>query len=298
MKMRRIQTAASKTRQIRIPRIALAAFFAAAMPANLTPALAAPSLPAPQQVDIQQQGALLHATIYKPEGAGPFPLVIAAHDCGGLQGRGSQVRSHYRDWAEQLVRAGYAVMLPDSYGSRDLGPQCRVKNSQVRASNERAGDLQTSQQWAAGQPWVQRSRISLLGWGDGADALLSVVRLRQGVRLAAADFRSAIAFYPDCARPSSLGWSARVPTLLLSGEDDDVNPSVVCRQMIDDTRGRSAFAKFVGYSGAHHGFDRAGIAVQSVAQQADADLPQRGHIGTNAKARADSQKRVIRWLGR
>ena len=278
--------------------IGLALLFAAMTPVNLAPALAAPLLPAQQQVDIQQQGGLLHATIYKPEGAGPFPLVIAAHDCGGLQGRTAQVRSQYRDWAEQLIKAGYAVMLPDSYGSRDLGPQCRVKNSQVRAANERAGDLQASQQWAAGQPWVRASRVSLLGWGDGANALLSVVRLRQGVRHGVADFRSAIAFYPDCARPSSLGWSARVPTLLLTGDDDDVNPSNICRQMIDDTKGRSAFVKFIGYSGAHHGFDRAGITVQSVALQADADLPERGHVGTNVKARTDAQKRVIRWLAR
>lgn len=296
MQTNRIQISASRALPTRMRRLATGC--ASVLLANLAPALAAPSLPPPQQVDIQQQGVLLHATIYKPEGAGPFPLVIAAHDCGGLQGRASQVRSHYRDWAEQLIKAGYAVMLPDSYGSRDLGPQCRVKDSHVRAANERAGDLQTSQQWAAGQPWVQRSRISLLGWGEGADALLSVIRLRQGVRHASADFRSAIAFYPDCARPSSLGWSARVPTLLLSGEDDDVNPSAVCRQMIDDTKGRSAFAKFVGYSGAHHGFDRAGIAVQPVAQQADADLPERGHIGTSTKARTDAQKRVVRWLGR
>ena len=28
----------------------------------------------------------LHAQLYKPEGAGPFPMVIALHGCGGLGG--------------------------------------------------------------------------------------------------------------------------------------------------------------------------------------------------------------------
>ena len=132
--MRPNQVAATQAKPIRIRIIVWAAILAIVTPAGLAKALAAPLLPPQQQVDIQQQGGLLHAYIYKPEGAGPFPLVIAAHDCGGLQGRASQVRSHYRDWAEHLIKAGYAVMLPDSYGSRDLGPQCRVKDSQVRAA--------------------------------------------------------------------------------------------------------------------------------------------------------------------
>lgn len=253
---------------------------------------------APAQVDIPHQGDLLHAYVFKPDGPGPFPVVIAAHDCGGLQGRAAQVRSRYRDWSDYLTKAGYVVVLPDSYGSRDLGPQCRVKASPVRASHERVADIQTSQQWAAEQPWAQKSRISLIGWGEGADALLWAVRPQRAERGRSADLRTAIAFYPDCRALSALAWSTRVPTLVLVGADDDVNSPAACRQMVDDAKGRSAFARFVAYPRAPHAFDQANVSVQSVDGRSDADLPERGHIGTNVKARTDALKRVVKWLSR
>lgn len=261
---------------------------------SASPALAAPA----QQVDITHPGGVLHAFVYKPDGAGPFPLVIAAHDCGGLQGRSAQVRSRYRDWIDYLNKSGYAVILPDSYGSRDLGPQCRVKTSPVRASHERVVDIRASQHWAAEQPWVQKGRVSLIGWGDGGEASLWAVRPQRGERGRDADLRTAIAFYPDCRPSSALAWSTRVPTLVLMGADDDVNSPAACRQMVDDAKGRSAFARFVAYPRAAHAFDQANVALQSVDGRNDADLPERGHIGTNVKARSDVLKRVVRWLAR
>ena len=74
---------------------------------------------------------VLHAQLYKPDGDGPFPTVIALHGCGGFGGHSEPVLPRYRDWAEQLLKAGNAVLLPDSYGSRELGPQCRVKERHV-----------------------------------------------------------------------------------------------------------------------------------------------------------------------
>src|ERR1700687_3174315 len=43
-------------------------------------------LPAPHQVDIPLASGTLHAQLYKPDGDGPFPVVIALHGCGGMAG--------------------------------------------------------------------------------------------------------------------------------------------------------------------------------------------------------------------
>src|SRR5205085_9821367 len=96
---------------------------------------------APQQVDIPAKDFKLHAQLYKPDGNGPFPTVIGLHACGGLSGNADGVLPRYRDWAEQLVKAGYAVLFPDSFGSRELGPQCRVKERKVLARRERVADI-------------------------------------------------------------------------------------------------------------------------------------------------------------
>ena len=63
---------------------------------------------------------MLRAELYKPDGDGPFPTVIALHGCGGLGGHSEAVLPRYRDWAERLLKEGHAVLLPDSYGSRGI----------------------------------------------------------------------------------------------------------------------------------------------------------------------------------
>jgi dienelactone hydrolase len=260
------------------------------------PAFAAPV--APQAVEIPEGNAILHAQLFKPDGAGPFPTVIALHGCGGLAGHSEPVLPRYRDWAEQLLKEGKAVLLPDSYGSRGVGPQCRVNERKVRARRERVEDIVAARRWLMQQGWAAQDRISLIGWAGGASALLWAVRPQLLSRGAEPDFRSAVAFYPDCRISAVLGWSARVPTLLLIGGKDDVSSPPACRQMIDGARGRSALTHIVVYPGAYHDFDRANLPVHAVPGGGDAALPEHGHLGSDPDARADSQKLVEEWLAR
>jgi dienelactone hydrolase len=260
-------------------------------------AAGAAPLPDPLQVDIPANGLTLHAQLYRPAGDGPFPAVIALHGCGGLGGQSEPVQSRYRDWAEQLLKTGHAVLLPDSYGSRELGPQCHAKERRVLARRERVADVNASRQWLLQQNWIARDRISLIGWANGASAVMWAVRPQSLTRGIQSDFRSAIAFYPDCRVSSGLGWSTRVPTLLLIGAQDDISSPSACRQAVEGARGRSALAQIVVYPGAAHDFDRANLPLRAIAG-ADAALTERGHIGTDTEARKDSQRRVNEWLAR
>jgi dienelactone hydrolase len=263
-------------------------------------AATAAAAPVPQQVDIPAGSLNLHAQLYKPDGNGPFPVVIALHACGGLSGNAEPVLPRYRDWAEQFLKAGYAVLLPDSFGSRELGPQCRVKERKVSARRERASDVHAARQWLLQQGWVARDRINLIGWAHGASAVLWAVRpqTQAAARAAEPDYRSAIAFYPECRISARTGWSTRVPTLLLIGANDDVASPPLCKQMVDGARGRSALARIVVYPSAAHDFDRADLPLHALASSDDASVPEHGHIGTDTEARADAQKRVAEWLSR
>ena len=259
-------------------------------------AAAAQAAPAPQAVDIPAGSITLHAQLYKPEGTGPFPVVIALHGCGGLSTAADAVQPRYRDWAEQLLKTRHAVLLPDSFGSRELGPQCRVKERRVLARRERVADVNAARKWLDTQDWVMRDRISLIGWAHGASAVLWAVRPQLAARGQESDYRSAVAFYPDCRTSSTTGWSARVPTLLLIGASDDISSPSSCKSMVDNARGRSALARIVVYAGAEHDFDRANLPVRAVGP--DPSAPERGRIGTDPAARADAQKRVADWLAR
>src|ERR1700676_736092 len=269
--------------------IASLTLFAVAFAADAAPA------PSPRQVDIPLSSGTLHAQLYKPDGDGPFPVVIALRAGGGLAGPSEPVQARYRDWAEQLLKGGSAVLLPDSYGSRELGPQCRVKEHRILARRARVADIMASREWLLQQPWAARDRITLLGWANGASALLGAVRPQLSSRNIEPDFRSAVAFYPACRIAARLGWGARVPTLLLIGAKDDVSSPPACRQMVDGARGRSALTRIVVYPNAYHEFDRANLPLHAASASSDATLPEHGHLGTDAQARAASQKRVAEW---
>ncbi len=260
------------------------------------PAIAAATSIAPERINIAGPGGDLHALLYKPEGSGPFPAVIALHGCAGLVGQDGQLQRDYQDWAGQLLKHGNAVLFPDSYGSRDEGSQCHSKERRVLARRERVADVLASRHWLLRQPWVTREHIGLIGWANGASAVLWAVRPQLRRKLAP-DFRSAVALYPDCRRSSRLGWSARVPTLVLIGASDQTSSPAACRAMIEGARGRSALARIVVYPGADHDFDDAGGPLQALAAAPGAISTPAARIA-DSKARADSRQRVAQWLAR
>ena len=252
---------------------------------------------APQAVDLAADEATIHAYLFKPAADGPFPAVIAAHGCSGLAGRSGPVQMRYQKWAELLNKAGFAVLFPDSYGSRNLGPQCRVRERAIHASRERVADITAARRWLSEQSWVKRDRISLLGWSNGGNGLLWAVRPQTTIRDGGPDFHTAVAFYPDCRRNSRLAWSARVPTLILIGAADDWSSARECQQMIDVAKGRSALARIVVYPGAYQDFDRENLAVEERTGMAGSkDGSGRVHVGTNEAAREDALKRVPEWF--
>jgi dienelactone hydrolase len=254
---------------------------------------------AAENVDIPDGALTLHATLYRPDGAGPFPAIVALHDCGGIDGPPAATTELYGEWAKLLVADGFVVLFPDSFGSRGLGSQCRVRRPAADSSRERVADAEAARHWLQGQPYARPDRISLLGWSSGGSAALWTVRPNAVPHDGSPDFRSAVALYPGCRRLRETAWSARVPTLVLIGSADDWKLASTCQQMVAGARGRSAHVEIVVYPGAHHEFDRANSPLRERTGLAHAPDPAgRVHSGTNPAARADALKRVPQWLAR
>jgi dienelactone hydrolase len=261
----------------------------------------APAIAAePEHVDIPDGELTLQASLYRPDGAGPFPAVVALHDCGGLvHHRPITETRHYIEWARLLVADGFVVLFPDSFGARGIGPQCHERNRKVRASRERVSDANATRHWLQAQSYVKPDHVSLLGWSSGGTAALWTVRPTAAPRDGSTDFRSAVTFYPSCRRLHDTAWSARVPTLILVGAADDWTPASVCQQMVAGARDRSARVQIVVYPGAQHQFDRANSPIRlHTGLFNTVDPAGRAHSGTNPAARADALKRVPEWLQR
>ena len=254
---------------------------------------------AAEQVDIPQADVTLHGVLFRPDGAGPFPGVVALHGCESLIRGTGKLAPIFAAWGERLAAAGLAVVFPDSFGSRGLSTQCRVRERKVRSERERVADANAARRWLESQPWTIKDRVSLLGWANGAVASLWAVRPRTVPRDGTSDFRSAVALYPGCRRLAEAAWSARIPTLILVGRADDWTVATTCEQMVAGAHGRSALASLVIYPGAYHEFDRPDYPLREVTGLANtADGTGKAHLGTNAAARADALARVPQWLAK
>ena len=252
-----------------------------------------------EQVDIPQSDTTLHGILFRPEGAGPFPSVVALHGCESLVDRSGKMAPHFADWGERLAAAGLAVVFPDSFGSRGLRTQCRVFERKVRSERERVADANAARLWLQSQTWAIKDRVSVVGWANGGVASLWAVQPHSKPHDGVPDFRSAVAFYPGCRQLSDLAWSARIPTLILIGKADDWTAPAACEQMVAGARGRSALASLVVYPDAYHEFDRPDYPLRELTGLANtADGSGRAHIGTNTAARMDALMRVPEWLGR
>lgn len=250
-------------------------------------------------VSIQDRELVLRAFVARPAGAAPTGAVVALHGCAGLGVGGEAIAPLYRAWAERLVEAGYAVILPDSFASRNVGSQCNVRDRKVRPRFERVRDANAARRWLQAQPWVRPDRVFLIGWSHGASTALWAVRPQIATRTGDRDFRSVVAFYPSCMTPTRTAWSARVPTLILIGAADDWTPARACEAMIEGARGRSAKVDVITYPGAHHAFDHPDLPLRLRTGLAyTPDGSGKAHEGSDPDARADSIKRVLEWLGR
>lgn len=172
-----------------------------------------------------------HADIVKPDEPGPFPVVVQMHGCGGK-------KSFQATWAQEARKAGWAVIVLDSYAHRGisrLGAYARVCTGTHLWGRERAGDLYAALEWSRRQEWADASNLVAAGWSHGGWSVLDALALQPGAEMADATkldglpaepltgVVGAFLVYPYCgygcvARRKGLRYDAR-PLALLGSED-------------------------------------------------------------------------------
>ena len=178
----------------------------------------------------------LESLIVRPPGDGPFPLAVIAHGAPrDVAQRGRFAVSSLGPQAEEMARRGWAVavVLRRGYGSstgdvaESAGP-CDRPNY-VRAGREGAKDLRAAVESLRALPFVDASRVLIVGVSAGGFAALAT----------AADppegLRAVISFAGGRGSPSpgvvcednalvrafgAFGETARVPTLWVYAEND------------------------------------------------------------------------------
>ncbi|WP_043202253.1 dienelactone hydrolase family protein [Paraburkholderia acidipaludis] len=179
----------------------------------------------------------LETTIYRPDGPGPFPMIVFNH--GKIPGDPRyQTRSDPVSFAREFVRRGYVVVAPNRRGFAGSGGTYEQDGCDV-ASNGlgQAADIAATIDYMSKQPYVDAKHIAVAGTSHGGLATMAY-----GTE-AAKGVRALINFSGGLRQDACAGWQdnltqafggygskARVASLWLYGDNDSVwTPDLVTK---------------------------------------------------------------------
>lgn len=215
---------------------------------------------------LQQRVAALSPffELHRPEGEGPFPVVVQLHGCRGK-------KPFQTEWARVAVAAGWAALIVDSFAHRGIGrltAYASVCTGMRLRGAERAGDLFAALAWLREQPWVRKDRIVAVGWSHGAwavlDACCAIETQASATGLAAlpaeplAGMCGAFVFYPYVGLASAArrsGLRASFPVTALVGSQDTIVGALSAKRALLGMKTGGAPIHVEWLEGATHAFD-------------------------------------------
>lgn len=119
-------------------------------------------------------GVALETTVYKPDGAGPFPLLVINH--GKAPGDPKlQSRDRFVHMASAFVRRGYAVMVPMRTGfAQSTGRYIDHGCNMTANGYTQANDVRDAINYARQQRWVDAEHIVVAGQSYGGLATMAL----------------------------------------------------------------------------------------------------------------------------
>jgi dienelactone hydrolase len=215
---------------------------------------------------------------FKPSGPGPFPAVVLMHGCGGVQ------IPHIRQHAQELLSAGYVVLVTDSYEPRG------AKNcaSGVIGGSVGVADAYAALAFLSEKSFVDRFRVYQVGFSWGA-IISTMLASPQSASIVGATqrFAATVSTYGACSYQDKYRLLLRDsdrPVLMLLGEKDQELPSTTCFPLLPELKALGSPVEWVLYPGATHTWDQP-------------SQPRRGTL-FNERVTADANAKTLEFLAR
>ena len=184
----------------------------------------------------------IQGTIYRPEGAGPWPAIVVMHGCGGPSPRTSV-------WGRRLADWGYVALVLDSFSARGVKSVCTTPG--VVTPNMRVADVAGAIDFLAKRRDVAKGRFGLIGFSHGGSTAIRATQ--KSFDLAKRGLVASVAYYPGCN--PAFDREVDVPLLILIGDKDDWTPADSCRKLQAAGFTRPDLVDAVYYPNAYHSFD-------------------------------------------
>ncbi|WP_447911123.1 dienelactone hydrolase family protein [Brevundimonas bullata] len=206
-------------------------------------------------------GFELPAYVARPEGEGPFPVVIVVSEIFG-------VHEYIRDICRRLAKAGYAAVAPAFFVRKadpaPLSDMSAIMTIVAAAGYEQVmGDIAATLDWIGRQAWAKSDKVGITGYCWGGKVVWQAVArfpaLDAGVawygRLAPAANATEDQKAAGQPWPIDLAADLKAPVLGLYGGQDGGIPNDTVKAMNDAlaAAGKSD-SQIILYSDAPHGF--------------------------------------------
>lgn len=196
----------------------------------------------------------LRAYYSRPDGSGPFPLILVFIEAFG-------VNEHFEDVAQRLAKEGYAAIVPDIYHGKVYDYQDfqnAIGHLRTLKDDVVMKEAQASIAAAQERPEVAAGKIGIVGFCMGGRyTFLANAALAEHAAVAVAFYGGGIAPESDPAgRPPLLDHvpAMRAPiTLLYGAEDQSILPDEHARIVAALSRAKKRYTLSV-FPGAPHGF--------------------------------------------
>lgn len=196
----------------------------------------------------------LETTVYKPDGSGPFPVVLINH---GKAPGDTRFQGRFRNGlvARYFLQRGYAVLMPMRQGfakstGNYVGGGCNIESNGIT----QAEDVKAVLDWTTAQAWADKTAMLVMGQSHGGWTTLAFGTLNYpGVR-------GLVNFAGGLRQDSCAGWEGalaraaanyggqtRSPSLWFYGDNDSYFAPHTFKPMFERYSAAGAKAELVSF---------------------------------------------------
>jgi len=218
----------------------------------------------------------MKATLFMPDGTGPFPTILLMHTSGGLE------RADL-DYCDKLAQEGFICIAPEFLRAYAVTNETRRKSFRM-LMNPILEDFRSIIGMLDSLPKARRGSVGAIGFSNGgffALLLAATGSVKVGVSYYGA--LNGAGAHPDLAVFENRFTRASAPVLVLAGENDSTITMGPVLRLEKILKASDARHELKVYPNAGHGFDRSAGPSGNYASAQDAWRRTRAFLKENLK---------------
>jgi dienelactone hydrolase len=168
----------------------------------------------------------IEAYLYKPDGDGPFPLIIYNHGT-----RGSQARKEvpFRYIGSMFRTAGYATLVPERRGYGKSDGHAAGGRYAAEGLHAESADVLAALDYVRTLPFVDQERLGMMGWSFGGIVTIFAIAQSNAFKVAIDQAGGALSWKQNAGIREALisaAMSVKTPVFFMDAQNDATTEAI------------------------------------------------------------------------